>query len=603
VSTGARPGSGSDRKVSTSVTRPRTAAKALAVLAALATFAAGCTGGGGDNTEYQPGNKGLTEVRNPSAAKGGELRLVNSSDIDSLDPARAYYGYVHNMMRLYTRTLVTFDAKPGEAGKKVVPDLATDLGRSSNGNRTWTYTLKDGVKFEDGTPITSRDVKYGIERNFAVDVLGGNHPPYLQTYLQDKNSPYPGPYKDKDPQKLGLKSVVTPDDKTIVFNLNTAVPDFPYVLQLPNASPVPRAKDTGAAYQNKPVASGPYRIEKYQKGKQIIFVRNPNWDAKTDSVRKALPDRITYTGGLSAEDVDARLLAGEADVFAGMSGVQVSTQSRLLKNKDQAAQADNPVTGAIRYYGLNSHVPPLDNVECRNAIIYAANLNTLQRSRGGIYGGDIATSMYPPSLVGYESYDPFGLKQNPAGQVQKAKDALKKCGQPNGFAVNIASPDKGKGPPAAEALQAALKQVGINATIAKASEASYYVTFAGSPANVHGKKLGILMGGWSSDYPAPAGFFPPIVDGRSIAPQGNSNIAEINSPQVNAAVDSALAAPTVDASLVHWRQVDKLVMDEARFLPFLVDKALMYANPRVTNLYVTGGWGQYDFASMGVGGK
>jgi peptide/nickel transport system substrate-binding protein len=586
--------------VSTSVSRPRTAARAVAVLAALATFAAGCSGGGGGNREYQPGNKGLTEVRNPSDAKGGELKLVNSSDVDSLDPARAYYGYVHNMMRLYLRTLVTFAPKPGEAGTELVPDLATDLGKSSNGARTWTFTLKDGIKFEDGSPITSRDVKYGIERNYAIDVLGGNHPPYLQDLLQDKKNPYPGPYKDTHPQKLGLSTVLTPDDKTIVFNLNKPAPDFPYILQLPNASPVPRAKDTGAQYQLKPVASGPYRVEKYEKDKQIVFVRNPNWDPKTDTVRKALPDRITHTAGLSANDVDARILAGEADIFAGMSGVQVSTQSSLLKDQNKAEQADNAVTGAVRYFALNDNVPPLDNVECRKAIIYAANLNTLQRARGGVYGGDLATSMYPTTLVGAEKYDPYGLAKAPAGQEAKAKEALTKCGQPNGFAVNIASPDKGKGPPAAEALQDALNRVGIKATIAKASEATYYKTYAGSPKNVHERKLGILMGGWSSDYPAPAGYFPPIVDGRYIVDPGNSNMAEINDPAVMATIDKALAAPTIEQSLGLWREVDRLVMDQARFLPFLVDKALMYANPRVTNLYVNNAWGQYDFVSMGV---
>jgi peptide/nickel transport system substrate-binding protein len=588
------------------VRRPRTAARAVAVLAVLATFAAGCSGGGGggsNNNAITIGNKGVDNVKNPSDAKGGELKIVNTDDVDSLDPARAYYAFVWNLSRLYARTLVTFDAKPGKDGQKLVPDLATDTGKSSNGNKTWTYTLKDGLKFEDGTPITSRDVKYGVERVFAQDVINGG-PTYLIDFLQDSKNPYPGPYKDTDPNKLGLKAVQTPDDKTIVFNLNKPLPDFPYLLQIPGSAPVPRAKDTGAQYQNKPVSSGPYKVQTYQKDKQILFVRNTNWDQATDTVRKALPDTISFTAGLSAEDVDNRLISGQADIDASNVGVQVATQGKILKDKALAEQADNPNTGFTRYFAINTKVPPLDNVECRKAVIYAANLATLQQARGGaVGGGDIATQMYPPSLQGYQSYDPYGVKDNKTGQLDKAKEALQKCGKPNGFAMNVAGGDKGKAVPVNEALQAALGRVGIKLTLQKAANAKYYSEFIGSPAGVHQKKLGIMQAGWAPDFPTPFGFFSSIVDGRKILAAGNSNYAEENNPKINSNIDKSLLAPSVEAAYPLWREVDKLAMDDAAFLPFVWDKALLFASKRVTNLYVTGGYGQYDFVSMGVGGK
>jgi peptide/nickel transport system substrate-binding protein len=584
------------------VTSTRTAARAVAVLAVLATLAAGC-GGGGGNDKVEIGNKGVGGIRNASDVKGGELRIVNTDDVDSLDPARAYYAFVWNLSRFYNRTLVTFDPKPGAEGQKLVPDLATDTGKASNGNRTWTYTLKDGLKFEDGTPITSKDVKYGVERVFAQDVINGG-PTYLIDFLQDEKNPYKGPYKDKDPNKLGLKAVQTPDDKTIVFNLNKPLPDFPYLLQLPGSGPVPAAKDTGAQYQNKPVASGPYKIASYLKDKQIKFVRNTNWDPKTDTVRKALPDTITFTAGLSAEDVDARLLAGDADVDAANVGVQIGTQSKVLKDAKLAAQADNPITGFTRYFAINSKVAPLDNIECRKAVIYAANFATLQQGRGGeIGGGDIATQMYPPSLQGYKAYDPYNIKANKTGQVDKAKAALQKCGKPNGFTMNIATPDVPKGVAVAEALQAALKRVGITTSLSKAAQAKYYADFVGSPAGVHQKKLGIIVAGWGPDFPTPFGFFSSIADPRKILAAGNSNYGEFSDPLAAKAIDEALTKPSVEAAFPQWQTVDKLAMDDANYLPFVVDKALLYANPRVTNLYVTGGYGQYDFVNMGVGGK
>jgi peptide/nickel transport system substrate-binding protein len=120
---------------------------------------------------------------------------------------------------------------------------------------------------------------------------------------------------------------------------------------------------------------------------------------------------------------------------------------------------------------------------------------------------------------------------------------------------------------------------------------------------VHQKKLGIIVAGWGPDFPTPFGFFSSIADPRKILAAGNSNYGEFSDPLAAKAIDEALTKPSVEAAFPQWQTVDKLAMDDANYLPFVVDKALLYANPRVTNLYVTGGYGQYDFINMGVGGK
>jgi peptide/nickel transport system substrate-binding protein len=563
-----------------------TPAKAVAVLSVLAALLSGCSWGGGDGTAYPPGNHGLAAVRNPSDAKGGELRIVDTVAVDSLDPARSYFPHVWNLMRLYTRTLVTFAPEPGAAGRELVPDLATGLGTPSRGARTWTFRLKDGIRFEDGSPITSRDVKYGIERTFATEVFGDT-PPYLRQYLADPLRSYAGPYRDK----AGLSTVQTPDDKTIVFNLNQPAPDFPYLLQMPASAPVPQAQDTGARYQDGPVSSGPYRVE--DAGPRIVLVRNPAWDPATDTVRTALPDRVTYRPGLSAEQVREELTGGDADVTASPSGVWDRADSGLLTDRDRAAGADNPQTGGLRYVAINANVAPLDDVGCRRAVLYGADLTALRQARGGPYAGDVATSMYPPSLLGYQPQDRYELGAHPTGQLAEARDALRTCGQPDGFAMKVAVDDSATGLRFGDALRKALGRVGIRLTVVRGAD-------VGVPATARAQGLGLVVSNWSSDHPAPSGFFPPLVDGRIILSAGNPNLAEVNSPRVNATLDRALRAPTLDASLAQWRRVDALVMAEARFLPFLADKTLLYADPRVTNRYVTGGWGQYDLARLGV---
>ena len=189
-------------------------------------------------------NAAATKVINASDKKGGTLNLWSPQDADSFDPAISYYAWTIDMNRLYSRTLMTYTPKPGPDGLILTPDIASAAPTISADGKTYTFKLKSGVKFDDGSPVTSKDIKYGIERIFAQDVLP-NGPLYLMQEL-DQGQKYPGPYKDKDPNKLGLKTVETPDDSTIVFHLKEPKSDFLYLLAMPGAGPVPQKRDKGA---------------------------------------------------------------------------------------------------------------------------------------------------------------------------------------------------------------------------------------------------------------------------------------------------------------------------------------------------------------------
>ncbi|MFI5839407.1 ABC transporter substrate-binding protein [Catenuloplanes sp. NPDC051500] len=575
----------------------------VAVSAALALSVTAACGGGGGSDSSNGGaknaqNAALTGVLNASDKKGGTLELWSSQDVDSLDPARGYYAFVWNLNRLYTRTLVSYDAKPGADGMKLVPDLATAEAALSNDGKTYTYTLRDGLKFDDGTPITSKDVKYGIERIFAQDVVPGG-PVYLMEQL-DQGQKYPGPYKDSDPNKLGLKSVVTPDDKTVVFNLAAPYADFPYLLAMPGAGPVPVARDTGAQYGSKPASSGPYKIESYEPGKAIKWTRNTNWDQASDPLRKALPDAINMTITTNADDMDQRLIAGTADIDAAQTGVQAAARTKILQDKTLAANSDTPTTGFIRYAAMSTGVAPFENVDCRKAVILASDPTSLQTARGGpIAGGDIGVNMLPPNIPGSEpSYDPYGRAQGKP-QVDAAKAALAACGKPEGFSTVIAvRNNKPAEVKTAEALQAALKAVNIDAKIDQIDGAQAS-SLQGAPDNVHAKGYGIIISGWAADYPSGAGYLQPLVDSRYILKNGNFNFAEIKDPSIDALFDQAKTLPPTEAAAV-YTQINHKVMEGAYILPFVADKALNYRNPRLTNVYIHQFWGMYDFQALGV---
>ncbi|MFD0145255.1 MULTISPECIES: ABC transporter substrate-binding protein [unclassified Streptomyces] len=582
-----------------SSSRRRIAAGALLAAATMVVTTA-CGGGSGDGDKGKAGaagfNAAVNKVANASDKKGGELKFIGSQEADSWDPQRGYYGFVWDFARYYTRQLVTFKAEPGAASTELVPDLATDAGKVSPDGLTYTFTLKDGVTWEDGKPITSKDIKYGIERIWAQDVISGG-PIYLQQVLDPKGE-YKGPYKDTSADKLGLKAIETPDDKTIIFKLPVANGDFLQMLAMPAASPVRQDKDTKAKYGLKPFSSGPYKWQEYTPNKSMLLVRNDKWDAKTDTVRKALPDKISVTFTTNADDMDNRLIEGEYDLDLNATGVGAAARAKVLQQHKE--NADNPQTGFIRYAVFPQTV--IDNVECRKAIIYAADSKSLQTARGGPQaGGDIATNMLPPAIKGADpKADPYGKLAGKA-DVAKAKEALQKCGKPNGFKTTIAvRNNKPIEIATAESLQQSLKAVGIDAQIDQ-FDGAQTSGIIGSPKVVKEKGYGIIIMGWGADFPSGQGFLQPLVDGRFILQSGNNNFSELNDPAVNGLFDQALKEtdPTKAGEL--YKQINTKVSEAAVYLPFTHEKNIIWRSSRLTNVYTADAYnGRYDYSSLGV---
>jgi len=583
--------------------------KASATVVSTAAFAlvlSACGGGGSTTTDnstpkgaagFDAGSGG--GIVNPSDKKGGTLRFGYASDVDSWDATRVYYASGQNFMRsFYNRTLVTPDNAPGEGALVLKPDLAKELPKISDDKLTYTFTLRDGLKFEDGSPITSKDVKYAVERVFAQDVLSGG-PTYLKDLL-DGGQNYPGPYKDTDPDKLGLKTITTPDDKTIEFKLQKPFSDFPYLLVM-SPGAVPKAKDTGARYSDHVISDGPYMFDTVDPGKKVTLKRNPNWDPATDPVRKALPDRVEMTLQVNSDEIDKQLLDGTLDLDFAQTGVQQAAQAKILLDPELKKNADTPKTGFTRYFAISTQVPPFNDIHCRNAVQYAADKVALQTARGGKEaGGSIATSMLPPNIKGHsDALDPFNSKSGKP-QLEKAKQELTACGKPNGFNTVIASSQSGKGPKVAEALQQALAAVGIKAQIDLQDASLYYRSVIGAPNNVHAKGYGLMQAGWAADWPAAYGFLDVLVDGKKIQPSGNSNYAELDDPAINELIEKATLESDPDAAAKIWGQIDEKVMQNASMLPFVYDKALNYRNPRLTNVYAYKYFGEWNFGALGV---
>jgi peptide/nickel transport system substrate-binding protein len=543
-------------------------------------------------------NAALNSVFNPSSKKGGTVTMAITQDWDSVDPGDTYYALSWNLVRLYGRSLVMFDPAPGPDGNKLIPDLATSLGQSSNGGMTWTYHIRPGVKFSDGTEITSADVKYAVLRSLDKTVLV-NGPTYFNDWLNLPKG-YQGPYKN--PTTNTDQAISTPDKSTIVFHLNRPLGEFDYLAMLPSTIPVPQAKDDGAKYKNHVIASGPYMFQNYNPGKGFTLVRNPYWNPATDPDRKALPNQYNVRLGIDANDLDNQLISGTIQVDLAGTGVQTATLPRVLGNVGLKQRADNPTAARLWYVSILPTVKPFDNIACRQAVMYAADKTGYQAAYGGpLAGGQIATSIEPPILPGFQPTNVYPSGPDNKGDLAKAKAALAQCGKPNGFSTNIAyRSDRPKEQAVAESLQESLARVGIKLTLKGYPTSDYFSTDVGRPAFDVQNNIGLATNGWGADWNDGFGFLQQITDGRVIRPSGGSSNLSVNFPAINTMIDHALVETDPATRNADWAAIDKAVMEQAVMLPGIWAKAVTLRGEGLTNIFVNQAFGMYDYLAFGA---
>lgn len=558
----------------------RSRALVAAVGASLALGAGACGGGTGSGASGTEGTQGT---------KGGTLTILMSADFEHLDPTRTYVTWASNFSRLISRTLTTYQTGETSKTTKVAPDMATDLGRPSEGNRTWTFTLKDGLKFEDGSPITSADVKYGVERPFSDQLPEG--PEYPRMWLDCPG--YKGPYKDPG----GCKAIETPDAKTIVFRLTTPVPDFSDAVAMPPWTAIKKSKDTGVNYDNRPFSSGPYKIQSYQRGKQLVLVRNDQWDPKTDGVRTALPDSFRVIMGIDPGVIDQRLIADSGEDQRAITleaSVNPESLAKVLNDprvKQRSAQA---LSGCNRYLALNTKRKPFDNLQVRKAMQYAVNKEAYRTARGGPTAGDFATTMLVPTLPEHEAFDLYPAP--PQGDPAKAKELLAAAGYPNGFAVTVTTNNKGKGVTTAEAVQAGLARVGVKVNVSAVDQSVYYTTIGDTA-----KESELVFFGWCPDWPSASTVLPVLFGGKNITPQGNNNVSQLRDPQLDALFARLATTTDRDELTKGYRAADRRIMELAAVVPLINEKVVLVRGSKVTNTNQQMAFGaEYDLVAIGV---
>ena len=578
---------------------PTRKAAVLAIVAGLALTGCGSSSsdGGSGSSSKDEFNAAVGHVFNESSDKGGIVKFADEGQQDSVDPGDTYYGYSWNFIRLYGRGLTMFSPAPGKASNKIVGDLAEGLGQPSADAKTWTYKIRKGVKFEDGTEITAKDVKYGIERSGDKDVF-----PDGPTYFDDLlNWPagWKGPYKTKGMDTTS--AIDTPDDYTLVLHFKQPFSDMDYLGTTPQSMPVPVAKDTGAKYKNHVVSSGPYMFKDYQDGKSFTLERNPNWDRKTDPNRKALPDGYEVSLNVNADDIDNRIVSGDLDVAYATVGVAPAMRARGLTDPALKARMDNPNAARLQYTSINPTVAPFDNIHCRKAIEYGMDRTAYVNAYGGkLAGGDPATTMLIPVIPGFKKFDLYETPED-KGDLDKAKSELQACGKPDGFETNISyRVERPLEKATAEAFQQQLAKIGIKLTPKGFPKADYFSTYAGNPPYVKKNNLGLIVNSWGADWNDGYGMLSQIVDSRVIRDSGGSSNTSVRIPEVDQLLDKVAVETDTAKREDLYGQIDNRVMEEAVTYPGVYAKLLLMRSKNLTNVFINDNYGGYDFLSLGV---
>jgi peptide/nickel transport system substrate-binding protein len=512
------------------------------------------------------------------AAKGGNLGVFLPDGFEHLDPARSYVNVQQLAGQLLYRSLTGY-REDGKGNLKVVGDLATDPGLDVNKDcKVWKFTLRQGLKYEDGSAITANDVAYGVARSFSPDLTEGSH--YIQQWLAgaDYNATYKGPYNGGAEVPPG---VTVPDAQTIQFTFPAPHCDMPYASTMATTVPVPKAKDTKTEYDRHVFSSGPYKIKSYQIGNSMVLERNTNWDPNTDPLRTAYPDSFTFTFTLQADQIAERLVADAPADQTFLSWVNVpAAQLQKTTTAGVKERVVNGPTQFVWYFYINNL--RIKDVNVRKALNYALDKDAVLKAIGGSAAGVPATTLLSPTVAGYAKYDayPAPVTRDPA----KVKELLGSTAPPPLVLAYANSPRRAA---QAEAARKSLEAAGFKVTTKSIDPTNYY-TEVGRKDNPYD----IYLGGWGSDWPGASTVIPPVFDGRTITPTGNQNLSYFNDDAVNAEMDRINTLTDSAARAKAWAALDQKIMtDFAPVIPAYYDNNYTLTGSKVGNAFVSDAYG------------
>jgi peptide/nickel transport system substrate-binding protein len=606
---------------------------------ALALVAAAC--GGGDNESSTSGQQATPQ-------KGGVLRVATSdfSFTNGFDPTGEYVGSAIDLYGAMERTLMGYKHVAGPPGNEVVPDLASAPPQVSSDGLKYTFKLKPGVKWAPplNRAVTSKDVAYAFQRINAASLVA-QYGFWYYGVIKGMN----GKAKTADEPVSGIE---TPDDQTIIFNLEKPVGSFLYRLSMPAAAPIPeevaKCFTKAGDYGRYVMSSGPYMIQGSDKldissckamkpisgldpSKSLTLVRNPNYDQATDNTRSNYVDAITVTIDTNVDDIFSRIQAGDLDSSINDQPPKPVLQQYLTDPAKKPFLHSN--SGDRTWYiTMNWATPPFDDLHVRKAANWVMDKAGILQAWGGSTFGDIATHNIPPIVLDDKltaDYNPYATEGN-RGDEAKAKEEMKQskydsnkdgvcdakeCS--NLVMINRNTPTYAD---SEAVVVSSLAKIGIKVKPRELASSAAYTTIQ----TVKNMIPIALNAGWGKDFADAVSFVVPLFDSRSIIPTGNTNYPLLGMtpdqaktlgipypsgatiPSVDADIDACQKIPAdqKDQSTQCYADLDKKLMEQdVPWVPYLWAKNITVTGNTVTKWEFDQFSGYLSYTQMAVNNK
>jgi peptide/nickel transport system substrate-binding protein len=505
--------------------------------------------------------------------------LANAAPSGSPDPQVDYTLQEWQLLVITHDGLVAFRHAAGNPGTQIVPDLATTVPKPTDGGKTYTFTLRSGIKFSNGKTVTPNDVRATFERLFKI----GDSPNAGTWY----NVIVGGDACVKKPKTCSLAKGITISGNKITFHLTHGDPEFLDKLGVPFAYILPASTPTKNV-NFPPPGTGPYKWVEYAPNKEIKLVRNPYFKVWSSAAQPAgTPDVILQKFGLSVEAEVTAVENNQADwVFDPIPADRLGE----LSTKYAKQVYVSPLT-AVWYFAFNTRIPPFNNLDARRAVNYATDRNAVIKVYGGPKLAVPTCQVLPPDFPGYKPYCPYTTKPGATWtgpDMAKAKQLMKAshtAGAP--VKVNTTNDPVGKG--LGLYFVGLLNQLGYKATLQAMSPDIQYPYVQNSK-----NKPQFGLSQWYQDYPAASDFLNILLGCPSFHPNSNSspNIAEFCQQSIQAKMNKALALGVTnpEAANTLWQTVDKQVTDQAPWVSMFNPKLIDFVSSRITNHVFSPQW-------------
>ena len=526
--------------------------KVAALGLATAVAAIGLVACGGGSSSSSGGGGGGKE--------GGEINGTLTSFPDYLDPQLSYTleGW-EGLWNVYV-PLLTYQHGNGQETTKPVPGLAESMPKISPDGKTYTLTLRKGMKYSDGTPIKASDFPYAIQRLFKTDSGGA---PFFENIVGAE---------DYANGKADTISGIQANDQTgqITIQLNDPSGTFVNELGLMFAAPVPQSTPLDKDQTNTPPpSSGPFMITNVDAPNSYTLERNPQFKTVQAAGASDVPDA----------HVDKITVTQNKNQSAQATGIEQNTNDFMVDPPpaDLLPDIENTYADRFRfqesintyYFWMNMTKPPFDNLQVRQAVNYAIDPAALNRIFGGRLHPD--QQILPPGMPGYTDYEDL----YPGPDLTKAKQLLA-AAHPSDMDITVWTDDEPDRKRIGAYYQDVLNQLGFHTTLKIIGGDVYFTTIG----NLKTPDLDTGFGDWFQDYPHPNDFFEPLLSGDAIHPTNNQNYSQTSIPELTNKINELDTKQLADVE-DQYAALDKSYMEQAVWAPYGNEEFTTFTSDRV----------------------